>query len=134
MDENESSITFWHCGMAACNLARCDTGAQVGVHPNRKIGPVMDFGCKASDEATIFRVGRTPEGTFRFFIAEGVVMDKPKQFNGASIVVKTDESAEKIVKETIKMGFEPHYVVIYKKIGEELEKLGNMLGIDIVKY
>ena len=134
MDEKESSITFWHCGMAACDLARCDTGAKVGVHPNRKIGPVMDFGCKASDEATIFRVGRTPEGFFRFFIAEGSVMDKPKQFNGASIVVKTDESAEKIVKDTIMGGWEPHYVVIYKKIADELEILGNMLGLEVVRY
>ncbi len=134
MDEKESSITFWHCGMAACNLARCDTGATVGVHPNRKIGPVMDFGCKASDEATIFRVGRTPDGEFRFFIAEGKVMDKPKQFNGASIVVQTDESAEKIVKTTIKSGWEPHYVVIYKKIADELEKLGNMLNVDVVRF
>ena len=134
MDEEEGSITYWHCGMAACNLARCDTGATVGVHPNRKIGPVMDFGCQASEEATIFRVGRTPEGKFRFFIAEGEVLDKPKQFNGASIVVKTDESAEKIVKDTIKNGWEPHYVVIYKKIGRELEKLGNMLDVDIVRY
>ena len=134
MDEKEGSITYWHCGMAACNLARCDTGAEVGVHPNRKIGPVMDFGCKASDEATIFRVGRTPEGKFRFFIAEGSVMDKPKQFNGASIVVKTDASAEKIVKDTIKNGWEPHYVVIYKKIAEELEILGNMLGLEVIRY
>ncbi len=134
MDENESSITFWHCGMAACNLARCDTGAQVGVHPNRKIGPVMDFGCKSCEEATIFRVGRTPEGNFRFFIAEGEVMDKPKQFNGASIVVKTDAPADHIVCDTIKNGWEPHYVVIYKKIGMELEKLGNMLGVEVVKY
>ncbi|MCR4588086.1 MAG: fucose isomerase [Lachnospiraceae bacterium] len=134
MDEQESSITFWHCGMAACNLARCDTGAQVGVHPNRKIGPVMDFGCKPSDEATIFRVGRTPEGTFRFFVAEGEVMDKPKQFNGASIVVRTKTSAEKIVKDTIKNGWEPHYVVIYKNITKELEKLGNMLDLEVVRY
>ncbi|WP_029320511.1 fucose isomerase [Butyrivibrio sp. AE3004] len=134
MDEKESSITFWHCGMAACNLARCDTGATVGVHPNRKIGPVMDFGCKASDEATIFRVGRTPDGKFRFFIAEGNVMDKPKQFNGASIVVQTNESAEKIVKETIKDGWEPHYVVIYKHIATELEKLANMLDVTVVRY
>ena len=134
MDEEESSITFWHCGMAACNLARCDTGATVGVHPNRKIGPVMDFGCKSSDEATIFRVGRTAEGKFRFFIADGEVMDKPKQFNGASIVVKTNESAEKIVKETIKHGWEPHYVVIYKNIADELEKLGNMLDIEVVRF
>ena len=134
MDEKESSITFWHCGMAACDLARCDTGAKVGVHPNRKIGPVMDFGCRASDEATIFRVGRTPEGRFRFLIAEGSVMDKPKQFNGASIVVKTEESAERIVKDTIKDGWEPHYVVIYKNIGDELEILGNMLGLQVVRY
>ena len=134
MDENENTITYWHCGMAACNLARCDTGAQVGVHPNRKIGPVMDFGCEKSDEATIFRVGRTPEGDFRFFIAEGEVLDKPKQFNGASIVVKTDESAERIVKETIKDGWEPHYVVAYKKIAAELSVLGHMLGLEVVRY
>ena len=43
MNEQESTITFWHCGMAACTLARTDTGARVGVHPNRKIGPVMDL-------------------------------------------------------------------------------------------
>ena len=134
MDEKEGSITFWHCGMAACNLARCDTGAAVGVHPNRKIGPVMDFGCKPSNEATIFRVGRRPDGSFRFFIAEGEVMDKPKQFNGASIVVKTNEPADKIVKETIKKGWEPHYVVIYKNIADGLEKLGNMLDIDVIRY
>ena len=134
MDEEEGTITYWHCGMAACDLARCDTGAQVGVHPNRKIGPVMDFGCKASEEATLFRVGRKADGSFRFFIAEGEVLDKPKQFNGASIVIKTDTLAKEIVNDTIKHGWEPHYVVIYKRVGTELEKLGRMLGVEIVKY
>lgn len=134
MDENEGTITYWHCGMAACNLARCDTGAKVGVHPNRKIGPVMDFGCQASPEATIFRVGRKPDGSFRFLIAEGQVLDKPKQFNGTSIVVKTDKAADEIVTDTIKNGWEPHYVVIYKKIGNELEKLAHMLDVEVVKY
>ncbi|MDO4623444.1 MAG: fucose isomerase [Eubacteriales bacterium] len=134
MDEEESSITFWHCGMAACNLARCDTGAAVGVHPNRKIGPVMDFGCRPSEEATIFRVGRTAEGKFRFFIAEGKVMDKPRQFYGASIVVQTKTPAEEIVRSTIKNGWEPHYVIVYGGIAEELEKLGNMLDMEVVRY
>lgn len=134
MDEKEGSITYWHCGMAACNLARKDTGACVGVHPNRKIGPVMDFGCAASEEATIFRVGRTPDGSFRFFIAEGVVLDKPKQFNGTSIVVKTDCPADQVVKSTIKGGWEPHYVVICKKLGNELEKLGHMLDVEVIRF
>ncbi len=134
MDENEGTITFWHCGMAACDLARCDTGAQVGVHPNRKIGPVMDFGCRSSEDATIFRIGRKPDGRFRFLIAEGEVLDKPKQFNGTSIVVKTDTPSDKIVHDTIKNGWEPHYVVVYKRIGQELEKLANMLDLEVVKY
>lgn len=134
MDEEEGSITYWHCGMAACNLARKDTGACVGVHPNRKIGPVMDFGCAPCDVATIFRIGRKPDGSFRFFIAEGKVMDKPRQFYGASIVVKTDMDAKDIVYGSIKEGWEPHFVVIYDRVGNELEKLANMFDVEICRY
>lgn len=134
MDEKEGTITFWHCGMAACSLARKDTGAQVGVHPNRKIGPVMDFGCEACDHVTIFRVGRKPDGTFRFFVAEGAALDKPKQFCGTSIVVKTENSAKDIVYGSVKAGWEPHYVVIYGSVAAELEKLGNMLEVEVCRY
>ena len=134
MDEKEGTITYWHCGMAACNLAHCDTGAVVGVHPNRKIGPVMDFGCKPSEDATIFRIGRKPDGSFRFMVAEGSILDKPKQFTGTSLVVKTDTDAAYIVKDTISNGFEPHYVICYERIGNILVKLGNMLGVEVVKY
>ena len=133
MDEKEGTVTFWHCGMAACNLARKDTGAVVGVHPNRKIGPVMDFGCQACGGVTLFRVGRKSDGTFRFFIAEGAALDKPKQFCGTSIVVKTDTDAKKVVYDTVKDGWEPHYVVVYDKVANELEKLGRMFGAEICR-
>lgn len=133
MDEKEGTITFWHCGMAATNLARKDTGAQVGVHPNRKIGPVMDFGCDACEEVTIFRVGRKADGSFRFFIAEGAALDKPKQFNGTSIVVKTEQDAKSVVYNTVKNGWEPHFVVVYGNVANELEKLGHMLQLEVVR-
>lgn len=134
MDEKENTITFWHCGMAACNLARKDTGAQVGVHPNRKIGPVMDFGCEAAEHVTVFRIGRNPDGTFRFFIAEGAALDKPKQFYGTSIVVKTDNNAKDVVYGSVKAGWEPHFVVAYGAVANELEKLGHMLGVEVCKF
>ena len=105
MNEKEGTITFWHCGMAACDLARKDTGAQVGVHPNRKIGPVMDFGCEACEHVTIFSVGR-----------------------------KTVESAKDVVYGTVKGGWEPHFVVVYGQVANELEKLGNMLGVEVCKF
>ncbi len=134
LDEGENTLTFWHCGAAACALARHDTGAAVGVHSNRKIGPAMDFGCEAFPEATVFRVGREPDGSFRFFILEGEALDKPKQFTGTSIVVKTAAPVRGIVEESVKAGFEPHYAVIKGHHAAALSAAADMLGIPVYRY
>ena len=134
LDEGENTVTFWHCGAAACSLARHDTGAVVGVHPNRKIGPAMDFGCEAFPEATVFRIGREPDGSFRFFLLEGEALDKPKQFTGTSIVVRTDNPCRDVVERSVKDGFEPHFVVIKGRHAAALEYLAEMFGFEICKY
>lgn len=134
MDEQENTITFWHCGTAACSLARKDTGARVDVHCNRKIGPTLDFGCKPCEKVTIFRIGKDHEGKFRFFIAEGEALDKPKQFNGTSVVVKTKAEAKQVVYESVEAGWEPHFVVAYQDVTKELEILANMLNMEVQKY
>lgn len=134
LDENENTITFWHCGTAACSLAREDTGAQVGVHCNRKIGPTLEFGCKPCETVTVFRIGKNAKGDFRAFICGGEALDKPKQFNGTSVVVKTDSCAENVVKSSVKAGFEPHFAVIYGDVKAEIIALCEMLGIEICEY
>jgi len=134
VSEEENSLTFWHCGMAPCNLAREDTGACVGVHPNRKIGPTMEFGCKPGNAATIFRVGRTPEGKFRLFMAGGEVMDKPRQFLGTSIVVHMEHNAKETVCKAVEAGWEPHFVVTYGDIRGELKVLAKLLRIEVEAF
>ncbi len=134
MDETENTISFWHCGTAACSLARTDTGAVVGEHCNRHIGPTLEFGCKPSKDATIFRIGRDCNGAFRFFIASGEILDKPQQFLGTSLVIKTAANAEKIIYDTVEDGWEPHYVVIYGDAANELEILAHMLGMEVCRY
>ena len=134
LDEKENTITFWHCGTAACSLAREDTGAQIGVHCNRKIGPTMEFGCKPCEKVTVFRIGKNANGDFRMFLCSGSALDKPKQFNGTSLVVKTENNAERIIKSSVKAGFEPHFAVIYADVKSELIALGEMLGIEICEY
>lgn len=133
-DEKENTITFWHCGMAACSLAREDTGAVCGEHCNRHIGPTMEFGCKAAGKVTIFRVGKAPDGQFRFLIVSGQALDKEKQFFGTSVVVKTDVCARDLVQSTIEAGFEPHFAVIYGDAADALEILGHMLDIEVVRF
>ncbi len=134
MNETENTITYWHCGTAACSLARQDTGAAMGVHPNRKIGPTMEFGCKAADKVTVFRVGRKPDGKFRFFVSSGAALDKPKQFNGTSVVFQPQMSAADLVDQTIHAGWEPHFILVYADVAEELLVLARMLGMEICRY
>ena len=134
LNEEENTITFWHCGTAACSLARKDTGACIGEHCNRHIGPTMEFGCEESEHATIFRIGRNPNGTFRFFIASGKAIDKPKQFFGTSTVIEMKESAERIIHQSVLEGWEPHYVVVYEDVADELEMLAHMFKADVRRY
>ena len=134
LDEEENTITYWHCGAAACSLARKDTGAAVGVHPNRKIGPAMDFGCEAFENATVFRIGREADGSFRFFIMEGRALDKPKQFTGTSIVVECEDDCRTIIEDSVREGFEPHFAVMKGRFGDVLEMLANMFGFEVYRY
>lgn len=130
LDEKENTVTFWHCGMAPCSLAREDTGAACGVHCNRKIGPTLDFGCKAEKEVTIFRIGKDAQGKFRIFIAGGQALDKPKQFDGTSIVLKTEKPARQIIEKSVKEGWEPHFVVAMGNIKQEIKILADILSIE----
>ncbi len=134
LDEKENTITFWHCGTAACSLARKDTGACIGEHCNRHIGPTMEFGCAESEHATIFRIGRNPDGTFRFFITAGKTLDRPKQFFGTSVVIETKDCSAKIIHEAVKAGWEPHYAVIFEDVADELEMLAHMFGCEVTRY
>lgn len=134
MDEKENTITFWHCGTSACSLARLDTGATTGVHPNRKIGPTMEFGLRSNKNATIFRIGRKPDGTFRFFISNGEILDKPQQFLGTSVVVKVKPNVTEMITMMVKDGWEPHFAVLYQDVKDELIMLAELLNIEIHLY
>lgn len=134
LNEQDNTVTFWHCGTAACSLARPDKGPTMGLHPNRQIGPTMEFGCKPSEEATIFRIGRKPDSSVRLFISTGEILDMPQQFYGTSIVVKTKNDVGQLVNQSIKDGWEPHFVVIYKDVKTELEAFGHMMGFEVCNY
>lgn len=46
----------------------CGTAKTIAcLHPNRKLGPTMDFGREACDHVTLFCVDRKPDGSFCLF-------------------------------------------------------------------
>ncbi len=134
LHKDENSVTFWHCGTAACSLAREDTGACAGVHCNRKIGPTLEFGCKPEKEVTVLRIGRDGDGNFRILTARGEALDKPKQYYGTSVVVKLEHDAEDFVRKSVEYGWEPHFAVAMGDISEAVADLGKFLGIEVFGF
>ncbi len=104
------------------------------MHPNRRIGPVMDFGCAEWPKATVFRIGREADGSVRFFLMEGEILDKPKQFIGTSVVVRTASSCRTAVERSVRDGFEPHFAVIRGSWSSSIIALADMLRIPVCQY
>lgn len=61
-------------------------------------------------------------------------LDRPKQFCGTSVVVKTDQDAKHMIVSSVKAGWEPHFVVIYGNVSRELAMLARMPGVETCMY
>jgi L-fucose isomerase-like protein len=133
IDESCNGIVFWHCGAGATSLARKKEGAKLGVHPNRKIGPTMEFGLK-DGKVTILRLGKNREG-LRLMAMKGEALDEPQKFWGTSVVVRPEKACSQVkVSELVRDGWEPHFVVAYGDIIEELRLLCGFLNIPFIEY
>lgn len=133
IDEACDSIVYWHCGAGASSLANASCGAKLGVHPNRKIGPVMDFGLKAG-KVTVLRLGKDKDG-YRMFIYKGEALDEPQKFYGTSVTVRPENgNAAAYVKNFVKDGWEPHFVIAYGNIVDEVKIMCNLLKIRVFEY
>lgn len=133
VDETCDGIVFWHCGAGASCLSRKKEGAGIGVHPNRKIGPTMEFGLKQGT-VTVIRLGKDKQG-FRMFAMSGEALDEPRKFCGTSVVVRPEGGGSAArVSEMVKDGWEPHFVVAYGDIRKELKLFCDYLGIELNEY
>ncbi len=133
VDEECDGIVYWHCGAGASKLARKAEGAKLGVHPNRQIGPTMEFGLKHG-EVTVIRLGKDKDG-FRMFVMKGEALDEPQKFYGTSVTVRPEGGmSAKRVAEFVKDGWEPHFVVVYKDIVEEVKNMCALLNIPVWEY
>ncbi|MDR1155683.1 MAG: hypothetical protein LBL04_13335 [Bacteroidales bacterium] len=133
IDERCSGIVFWHCGAGATSLARKAEGARLGVHPNRKIGPTMEFGLR-SGAVTVLRLGKSREG-LRLMAMKAEALDEPQKFFGTSVTVKPAAGTpQEKVTALVGDGWEPHFVVAYGDIMEELRLMCGFLDIPFIEY
>lgn len=133
INEASNSAVFWHCGAGAYSLAHPDTGAQAGVHPNRKIGFTLEFGLKPG-AVTLLRLGYTKEDGYRLLVMRGKALDTPQPFNGTSVEVELETNINETLYSLMEEGFEPHYALVYADVVDEVIELGRQLDVETVVY
>ncbi|TBL73270.1 hypothetical protein [Paenibacillus thalictri] len=131
IDESKDSGVFWHCGAGAFSLARADTGAVAGLHPNRKLGFTLEFGLKAG-EVSVNRLGPDPfkPGAYRMLMLSGEALDEPQKFWGTSVEVGFGQPIVPLMKKLMLQGFEPHYSIVYANINKEVGMLCDWLDVE----
>lgn len=134
LDEENGSLAFWHCGHGAPSLANPEQGPQVGLHPNRRLNPVMQYSAKAGP-VTITRLGVDPRTKeFRLLVATGEALSVPKLYEGTSLAVRVDGGSDNFVKITCEEGWEYHFAVAYGDVSAEMIRAGIMLGIEVEEF
>ena len=131
LDTGRNAAVFWHCGAGAFSLAAPRTGAVAGVHPNRGVGPTLEFALRPG-RVTLARFGETPGG-LRLLAGAGEALDAPQPFLGTAATVRLDGagSIEGRVRRLVEDGWEPHYALAYGDVGQELRDLAALLGIPV---
>ncbi len=131
----QQAVVFWHCGAGAFSLARQDTGALAGKHPNRNIGFTLNFGLKPG-RVTILRVGEDSVGNVRVLIGSGEVLDESQRFQGTSGKVRLAGDGDIVARVTqvIEAGFEPHYALAYGDVAATLERLFRLMNIPVTRF
>lgn len=128
INEASNSAVFWHCGAGAYSLANPRTGAQAGVHPNRKLGFTLEFGLKPG-LVTLFRLSYTEKDGYRLLILRGKALDTPQRFNGTSVEVELETNINQTLYSLMEEGFEPHYALVYGDVVDKLIELGRQMNI-----
>ncbi|QGP91049.1 hypothetical protein MGLY_03730 [Neomoorella glycerini] len=131
-DEEEDTLTFWHCGAAPRTLAASNVVPVAGVHPNRKMALSVNFPLKEG-EVTITRLSPGPDGRLRLLVVEGEGLEAGLLFQGNTLLVKMQQPVRQLIAKFLQKGLEHHYVIIYGNYSLELKELGKLVGLEILE-
>ena len=93
----------------------------------------MEFGLK-NGEVTILRLGKSREG-LRLMAMRGKALDEPQKFFGTSLTFKPAiGTPQEKVAALVADGWEPHFVVAYGNVVEELRLMCGFLDVPFMEY
>lgn len=131
VDHSDNTSVFWHCGVAASDLAEPGAPIQGVLHPNRGRALLHQFALK-SGRVTVARLSQA-RGELSMVIGSGEMLRRPRAFAGTCGVLHWDEPAVDVLETIFEHGIEHHYGIVYGEHREALVALAAHWHIPVIR-
>lgn len=131
INEEENTLTFWHCGNAPLSLMNPNHEVTINNHPLAGQGTAF-YGSLKTGKVTIARFCNI-DGRYKLFLLCGEAVDTPRNTKGVMVNVKTKAPVREIVENIIKEGIPHHYSIVWRDIADEMIAVADLLGVEVIE-
>ena len=130
VDRKTNSAVFWHCGLAAQELAPDGMRPSATVHSNRRKPLLNEFPLRPG-RVTITRLSQS-RGQQRMLLTAGEMLDDPLPFSGTSGVARLDADVDVALDTIMAHGLEHHYGIAYGDHRDKLRAYAASVDIEVI--
>lgn len=131
IDEEENTVTFWHCGNAAPSLHNKADGVKMCDHP--LLGQGTAFWCSLKPGPVTAARFTNFDGKYRLFILRGEAVPTVRNTRGSMINVKIKTPVLEMVKKVAENGMSHHYSVVWEDVADQMIQVAKMLDIEVIE-
>lgn len=131
LDEEENTVTFWHCGNAAPSLHNQEDGVTMCNHP--LAGQGTAFWCSLKEGPITAARFSNIDGQYKLFLLRGTALPTTRNTRGAMVNVKVATPVLEMVQKIADNGMSHHYSLVWQDVADELVQLAKLLNIPVIE-
>lgn len=130
LDEEENTLTFWHCGNAAPSLHDEEDGVTICNHP--LAGQGTAFWCALKPGPVTAARFTNINGQYRLFLLSGKAVPTTRCTRGSMVNVKASTPVLDVLKNIAENGMSHHYSLVWEDTAARMEQLAKLLNIPVI--
>ncbi len=131
LDEENNTVTFWHCGNAAPSLHDERDGVTMCNHP--LLGQGTAFWCALKEGPVTAARFSNIDGQYRLFLVRGTAQKTTRNTRGSMVNVKIDTPVLELVHKIAESGMSHHYSLVWQDVADQMIQIAKVLGIPVVE-